>query len=118
MKCPECGEALNEGHVCKSCGRDVKGSAEEFEVEYKEFKLSEFLEIRRKREKKSLKDYSKRENNVQKASVDKKKALFKYGKDIDSIKNKKNKKVFVIFLVSIIGLVLISGLILFVRDFF
>lgn len=114
MKCPECGEALNEGHVCKSCGKALKGSAEEFEVEFKEFKLSEFLEIRRKSRKKSLKDYSKRENNVQKAYMDKKKALFKSGKDIDSIKN---KKIFII-LASIIGLALISGLILFVRDFF
>ncbi len=115
MKCPECGEALNEGHVCKSCGKEVKGSAEEFEVEYKEFKLSEFLEIRRKRREKSLKDCSKREKNIQKASVDKKTALLKSEKDINSIKN---KKVFIIFWVSIIGIALISGLILFARDFF
>lgn len=50
MKCPYCGEELKGKDVCAGCGKKVPKPDAELEVEYKDFKISEFLEIRKKQQ--------------------------------------------------------------------
>lgn len=45
MKCPRCGEEISSGKVCDRCGEEMP-SKENMEVEYKEFKVTELLDIR------------------------------------------------------------------------
>jgi hypothetical protein len=45
MECPCCGEEITTGNKCKKCGKGNLPS-KEMEVQYKEFKVSELLEIR------------------------------------------------------------------------
>ncbi len=47
MECSYCGADLKGKDVCSKCGRKVE-KAPELEIEYKDFKVSEYLEIRRK----------------------------------------------------------------------
>lgn len=116
MKCPECGEDLSKGHLCKKNENKIKGSSQEFEVEYKEFKLSEFLEIRRrKRGNPSLKDFGKIKKDYQKSPVNKRKTSFNADKFEGGIKG---KKFLILFLMSLIGLALITALIFFTRGLF
>lgn len=49
MKCPRCDAEIAGKRKCSKCGLDVAGSQEEIEVEYKDFKTSELLEIRHKK---------------------------------------------------------------------
>ena len=51
MKCPSCGKALEGKDICSRCGKKVDIPEQEWEIEYKEFKISELLEIRRKQQK-------------------------------------------------------------------
>ncbi|MEW6419593.1 MAG: hypothetical protein AB1480_16015 [Nitrospirota bacterium] len=51
MKCPSCGNELEEKNICSRCGKKVDIPEQEWEIEYKEFKISELLEIRKKRKK-------------------------------------------------------------------
>jgi hypothetical protein len=47
MKCPQCGTELHGTTKCSTCGK--KGiPLQDIEVEYKEFPVSELLEIRKK----------------------------------------------------------------------
>lgn len=48
MRCPNCDNELDEKHICGKCGKKITVPEPGIEVEYKEFKVSEFLEIRRK----------------------------------------------------------------------
>ena len=50
MKCPRCDTDVTRQRKCSKCGLDVAGSKEEIEVEYKDFKTSELLEIRHKKQ--------------------------------------------------------------------
>ena len=50
MKCPRCDTDITGKRKCSKCGLDVAGSQEEIEVEYKDFKTSELLEIRHKKQ--------------------------------------------------------------------
>jgi uncharacterized Zn finger protein (UPF0148 family) len=52
MKCPHCGADLKRKDLCGNCGRKIE-QAPEIEVEYKDFKVSEYLEIRQKEHKTS-----------------------------------------------------------------
>lgn len=52
MKCPQCGFDLKGKDLCSRCGRKIE-PVPEIEVEYKDFKVSEYLEIRRKEHKTS-----------------------------------------------------------------
>ena len=45
MECPHCGEEIRKGEECKRCAKKVVPS-KEMEVQYKEFKVSELLDIR------------------------------------------------------------------------
>jgi len=47
MQCPHCGNELNGEIPCSKCGRKVSPPKRDIEVEYKEFSVSEFLEIRK-----------------------------------------------------------------------
>jgi hypothetical protein len=47
MECPRCGADLKGKDICSRCGRRVE-PAPGIEVEYKDFKISEYLEIRQK----------------------------------------------------------------------
>jgi|WetSurSiteA1Bulk_404760.scaffolds.fasta_scaffold15701_1 ribosomal protein L32 len=49
-KCPFCGKEGISHTTCSKCGKNISPLPEEIEVEYKEFTLSEFLEIRKKQE--------------------------------------------------------------------
>jgi hypothetical protein len=49
MDCPYCGSTVKDKDICLECGKKID-TAEEVEIEYKEFKVSEFLEIRRKQD--------------------------------------------------------------------
>jgi ssDNA-binding Zn-finger/Zn-ribbon topoisomerase 1 len=48
MKCPVCGNKLEKAARCDNCGNDMSRSRNGLEVEYKEFPVSELLEIRQK----------------------------------------------------------------------
>ena len=50
MKCPRCDTDITGKKKCSKCGLDVAGPQEEIEVEYKDFKTSELLEIRHKKQ--------------------------------------------------------------------
>jgi hypothetical protein len=50
MKCPGCGKELGTDPLCSKCGFNHTGKKDEIEVEYKDFKTSELLEIRQKRQ--------------------------------------------------------------------
>lgn len=50
MKCPRCDTDITAKKKCNTCGLNVAASGGEIEVEYKDFKTSEFLEIRQKRQ--------------------------------------------------------------------
>ncbi|MEJ2697481.1 MAG: hypothetical protein P8013_12640 [Candidatus Sulfobium sp.] len=45
MKCPRCGEETSPGKTCEGCG-EVLPVRKEVEVEYKEFRISELLDIK------------------------------------------------------------------------
>lgn len=47
MQCPHCGNEVTGAMLCSKCGRKVIPPKRDIEVEYKEFKVSEFLEIRK-----------------------------------------------------------------------
>jgi hypothetical protein len=47
MQCPHCGNEVSGEMYCSKCGRKVSPPKRDIEVEYKEFKVSEFLEIRK-----------------------------------------------------------------------
>lgn len=47
MKCPHCGTDLKATDLCSKCGRKISPPPE-IEVEYRDFKVSEYLEIRQK----------------------------------------------------------------------
>lgn len=50
MRCPNCDNELDEKHICSKCGKKITVPEPGIEIEYKEFKVSEFLEIRRKQQ--------------------------------------------------------------------
>ena len=50
MKCPRCDTDITDKRECSKCGLDVAGSQDEIEVEYKDFKTAELLEIRHKKQ--------------------------------------------------------------------
>jgi len=47
MQCLHCGNEVNGVMLCSKCGRKVDPPKRDIEVEYKEFTVSEFLEIRK-----------------------------------------------------------------------
>ena len=49
MKCPRCNADISTQKKCGKCGFNVADNLDELEVEYKDFKTSELLEIRRKK---------------------------------------------------------------------
>jgi hypothetical protein len=49
MKCPRCNTDMTGNNKCGKCGLNVAENREELEVEYKDFKTSELLEIRQKK---------------------------------------------------------------------
>jgi len=50
MKCPRCNADISTQKKCSKCGFIVAGNRDELEVEYKDFKISELLEIRHKKQ--------------------------------------------------------------------
>jgi hypothetical protein len=50
MKCPRCNADISTQKKCSKCGFIVAGNRDELEVEYKDFKTSELLEIRHKKQ--------------------------------------------------------------------
>ncbi len=56
MKCPHCGNESQKKDVCSRCGGKIEVPEQAIEVEYKEFKVSEFMEIRKKRQNSPQKD--------------------------------------------------------------
>lgn len=50
MRCPDCSAVLDGKDICGECGKKIEMPGQEVEIEYKEFKISEFLEIRKKQE--------------------------------------------------------------------
>ena len=49
MKCPHCDAEMSAQKKCGKCGFEVADDRDEVEVEYKDFKTSELLEIRHKK---------------------------------------------------------------------
>jgi methionyl-tRNA synthetase len=45
MECPHCGEKTRDGKTCESCGKELAPS-QGVEVKYKDFKISELLDIK------------------------------------------------------------------------
>ena len=53
MKCPRCAADISTQKKCSKCGYNVDDNQDELEVEFKDFKTSELLEIRHKKQTKS-----------------------------------------------------------------
>lgn len=72
MKCPYCGNKLDEKNVCSRCGKKIDIPKHELEVEYKDFKVSELLEIRKKQktQTKEVGETALQDRNKQKKSYD------------------------------------------------
>jgi hypothetical protein len=49
MKCVACGAEIGKEKVCVKCGKEAANTRDNLEVNYKDFKISEFLEIRSRR---------------------------------------------------------------------
>jgi len=50
MKCPHCDAEMSAQKKCGKCGFEVADDRDEVEVEYKDFKTSELLEIRHRKQ--------------------------------------------------------------------
>lgn len=50
MRCPRCDSDITGKSKCSKCGLDIAGLQGKIEVEYKDFKTSELLEIRHKKQ--------------------------------------------------------------------
>ena len=50
MKCPRCDADISTQKKCSKCGYNVADNQDELEVEFKDFKTSELLEIRHKKQ--------------------------------------------------------------------
>jgi|PlaIllAssembly_1097288.scaffolds.fasta_scaffold418756_2 hypothetical protein len=50
MKCPRCAADISTQKKCSKCGYNVDDNQGELEVEFKDFKTSELLEIRHKKQ--------------------------------------------------------------------
>jgi hypothetical protein len=48
MRCRSCGADLKGDIICSRCGKRIEDLSQKLEVEYKDFKVSELLEIRSK----------------------------------------------------------------------
>ncbi len=66
MKCAHCGAELKGKDLCSECGKKTE-RAPELEVEYKDFKVSEYLEIRKKERKPSMGSEAGAQENKQQA---------------------------------------------------
>jgi Flp pilus assembly protein TadB len=84
MKCPSCGNELEGKNICSRCGKKVDIPEQEWEIEYKEFKISELLEIRKKQKKSHA-------NEAGETDLDENKKQKKFSETI-SARHKLNKK--------------------------
>jgi len=116
MKCPDCGNELNGKEICGKCGREIKARQQDIEVEYKEFKISEFLEIRKVQQQLPAKDSSETLSSVvfeQESGPSDKYSGRQMQQTMPAEKGKKNKflvftVVTLIILAAIIGAVYIT----------
>lgn len=98
MKCPQCGEETSPGKACGRCG-SVLPHRKDVEVEYREFKVSEVLDI------KMVKNGGETSSGEE--------ALPKEGTDVVSgteAKRAENKSRFFIIAAIVIALAIIGGL--------
>jgi uncharacterized membrane protein YvbJ len=110
MKCPRCDADIAGNRKCVKCGLDFAESQKDIEVEYKDFKTSELLEIRHK---KRLPMTMKRQKAVRE---DKEEKTQKRESPGEALCNKDKKPLS--FLVAIVLiLVLIAGAFLIFRYF-
>ncbi|MBE0425413.1 MAG: TFIIB-type zinc ribbon-containing protein [Nitrospirae bacterium] len=117
MKCPDCGKELNKNYECKNCGKKIEPHQPDIEVEYKEFKLSEFLEIRRKKNKSHPEDYSTstiKNIHIPKTAIDGATPTVRQDKAWTAIK----KKSVIVFLAVLAGFAAIAGAFLLIRFLF
>ena len=116
MKCPECDKELNENYVCKNCGKKFEKPEQEIEIEYKEFKISEFLEIRRKKNKSHIKNYNKTTiKKAPKTAFDRIRIPLREAKDKTTIKK---RSVFVVLVAIFAGFIVIAGAFFLIRFLF
>jgi hypothetical protein len=118
MKCPDCGKELNENYICKNCGKKIESLQPEIEVEYKEFKVSELLEIRRKQKKLHPEGYSKstiKKFNRSKNAIDRVKPSVKQDKARAAIKK---RSIFFVLATILTGLAIIAGAFFLIRFLF
>ena len=116
MKCPECGKELNENHVCKNCGKKIEKPEQDIEIEYKEFKLSEFLEIRRKKNKSHIKNHN-RATIKKKPKTTFERVITPLRKDKDKTTIKKSS-IFVVLVAILAGFLVIAGAFFLMRFLF
>lgn len=117
MKCPKCGNELNAKGVCVKCIEKPEKTEEDIEVEYKEFKVSEFLEIRKKQHVPGSEVISKpariKPQRVTRESI--KSSPLSRGR----ITNQdKNKKLFVFLIAVLLGIAAITGAVYILRIIF
>ncbi len=60
MRCPKCGQEIRDGKACPKCG-NVAESSQRMEVEYKDFKVSELLDIKMRKQASAKKETPKTE---------------------------------------------------------
>ena len=110
MKCPRCDTDITGKRKCGKCGLDFAESRKGIEVEYKDFKTSELLEIRHKKQ--AAHDYEEikavREHKEEKALR---------RESPGEALCKKDKKPFSILAVIALILVLVTGVFLIFRYF-
>ncbi len=68
MKCPTCGQEIKTGQKCENCG-NTPASSPGMEVEYKDFKVSELLDIKMRKPAPAKKETPKTETVGKKHEV-------------------------------------------------
>jgi len=128
MKCPHYGNELGEKDICNKCGEKVNIPNQELEIEYKEFKIAELLEIRKKQPKPhkkevrgiALEENKKQENFSEPVSarheLNKKPKILKH--EARRVTHDKRKNSIISAIVILLILILIAGAYYFLRLLF
>jgi hypothetical protein len=112
IHCPDCGTEVRGADICSRCGKHLEITQQRVEVEYKEFTLSEFLEIRKKQDARDKDTGGSPDDTEQGRFLDKRRPLSRRETGMSGLQTKKGKDETRVFLTVILALfigVLILG---------
>jgi hypothetical protein len=106
MRCPNCGTETKAGQGCAKCGKDT-GNSRRIAVEYKDFKVSELLDIRMSKKAVPAKEKDSPEVLAQKKNDD--------SEEEPALGIPSNRKNITTHVVAIIGVLAVAALIFLLR---